>query len=242
MTTMLNDIEGLTPGEYVELYKLDLNPIGQDVIFRWSPSRQDGGSLWWQGYEYISRPVSITGLVRSGQEKPPEPMLVIGNLDGAGYALLNNYGDILNAKLTRTVTNVKYLDRTLDGDTNPSADSSSMFIPEIWLVGQLQESTPLDVKIRLNSPLDIIGKKLPARRALRNICGRTYRTWDAATGTFKYAAVNACPYVGSAYFTKDNAATADASKDDCSLDLEGCKPRFPGQNLPTWAFPALRKF
>ncbi len=240
MDDFLTSVEGLEPGDKVELFSLDLNPIGHAVVIRWTPSRQDGLSLWWKGEEYLSRPIQATGFKKSGQDKPPEPVLTISNIDQGGFALLNDYGELYGAILTRWTTFSKYLDKHLDGTTNPGANGSAAFLPEIWEVEQLSGSDPTMIQWRLRSSMDIRNKTLPNRRAYRDVCQREYRSWNGST--FDYSTVKSCPYAGSLYYKRDGTATSDPAEDACTYDLGGCELRFPDEPLPGWFFPGLQRF
>lgn len=240
MTDFLADVEGLDPGDIVHLYDLDLNPIGHNEHIYWTPSRQDGNSLWWKTKEYLSRPIMASGFKKSAVDKPAEPVLSVSNIDKGGYALLEEYDELLGAVLTRWTTFVHYLDKNLDGTVNPNANSSAAYLPEIWEVEQKVHGDPTVIQWRLTSPLDFRGKQLPNRRAYKDICTRHYRAWNGSS--FDYDSVNACPYSGSNYFKRDGTSTASAAEDDCTLDMAGCKLRFPNQSLPIWAFPGLRKY
>ena len=231
----------LAPGEEVDLYTIDLNPIGFNTVIRFTPSRPDGGSLWFGGKEYLSRPINITGFGRSADDAPPEPVLRVSNIDKLGNSLLMQYNDLLGAKVTRIVTYSMFLDKLPDGSNNPAADPTAMKLPEIWFIEQKTNNTPLIVSWRLKSALDLNGKRIPARLVLKDVCTRAYRVWDASTSTWVYPTKRACPYAGSAMFTRNNASTADPTQDVCPKNFEGCAKRFPGEALPGWFFPGVRR-
>jgi len=239
MDDFLASVQGLEPGEKVELFELDLNGAGYDVKIYWTPSRQDGLTLKWRGKDYVSRPIMFSGSKKSAQDKPSEPTLSVSNIDTGGYSLLEQYNELLGAKMTRWTTFTKFLDTFLDGTVNPNANGLATYLPEIWLIEQLSDSDPTVIQWRLKSPLDFRDKQLPGRRAYSGICTRNYRVWNGTS--FDYPAVKACPYAGSTYFKRDGTTTLAPALDECTFDLEGCNLRFPGQDLPGWFFPGLRR-
>lgn len=242
MSEILARSESLNPGELVELFIIDLNAIGFPFIFRFSPSAQLGASLWFGGNEYLPRAIQAAGFERTSNSAPPEPTLSVTNVDKGGNQLLNDYDDLLGAKVTRILTYKTFLDKIPEtGLTNPSADGTAMYIPEIWYVEQKEGSNKEAVRWRLRSILDLNGKMVPGRLVLKDVCMRQYRYYDATLGHFVYSPVNACPYAGSAYFKRDGTSTTDPTLDECTKDYKGCKLRYPVEALPTWAFPGVSK-
>lgn len=234
--------EGLDPGALIDLYIVDLSTIGIPVQLYFQSSSPLGTSLWFGGKEYVSRGIVISGFERSSQDVPPEPTLVISNVDKGGYALLETYGELLGAKITRLQTYDIFLDRLADGVTaNPQADSTAQHFPEIWYIEQKEGSDNEIIKWRLSSILDLRGKKVPNRLVLKDICQRNYRAYDAATGTFKYAPQCACPYADAKYFKRDGTVTTNPALDDCTKDFKGCALRYPNQPLPGWFFPGVSR-
>jgi lambda family phage minor tail protein L len=184
----------------------------------------------------------MAGVSRDSQNSPPQPTLSISNVDKVGTNLVDQYGDLLGAKVTKIKTYSKYLDvDPVTGLANPLSDPNAHYLPETWFIMQKQTMTEKVVQFRLKSAMDLDGLKIPARVILKNVCMHRYRVWNATTGAFDYPAKNACPYTGATYFTRDNAATADPSLDQCRKDLDACKARFGSAPLPTWAFPGANR-
>lgn len=234
-------VEGLRPGARVDLFTIDLNPIGFNVLLHFQQADALGGTVWFGGKEFQPRPIKITGFKRDSSEAPPEPLMTIANVDKGGYALLRDYGELLGAKVTRIRTLAQFLDKLPDGTANPSADSSAQFLPEIWYVEQKQSANRIQVQFRLRSILDLNGKKLPNRTILKDVCQREYRVWDATAGVFRYSPRRACPYTGTNYFKRDGTPTTNPAEDNCGKDPGSCKLRFGEQSLPGWFFPGIQR-
>lgn len=239
MTELLAITGSLSIEDEVELYQLDLNPIGFAVVHYFTPSSQSGASLWHDGNEYVPRPIQVKGFGKSSGESPPEPTIVMSNIDAGGTALVQEYDDLLGVKITRLITFGQFLDKLPNGDVNPNADPFATQIPEIWYIDQKTGDTPEAITWRLASALDLNGKKVPARLVLKDICLRTYRNWNGAS--FDYPLKNACPYADSTYFDKAGDVTVNPALDECTKDAVACKLRFPSEPLPGWFFPGVTR-
>jgi lambda family phage minor tail protein L len=113
--TVSQDVQKLEPGALVELYELDGAAVGADM-FRFH-GMTSVGSVWWQGNEYSPWPIRAQGFARTS-DRPPEPKLLVGNLDGSISALCMYYDDMVGAKVVRHRTFAKYLDK----ENFPGAD------------------------------------------------------------------------------------------------------------------------
>lgn len=235
--------ERLELGTSIDLYSIDLRDLGFPIVFNWTPSRQDGGSLWFGNTEYVSAAVEITGFEKSSESAPPEPVLSFSNVDKGGYAILKEYDDLLNAKVTRIHTWAHFLDKLPDGSDNPDADPKGHNIPEIWYIEQKDGSDPTMVRWRLSSSMDLKGKMVPARTMLKTVCRRRYRYWDAKNGAWVYNnSPAACPYSGPAMYDRNSTPVTDPLLDRCPKNPRGCGDRFGQRNkLPGWFFPGIQR-
>lgn len=238
----LAEVTSLSPSSEITLYLVDLNPAGYNKVFAFTPSDQIGNSIRFGGIEFLARPINITGLEKSSDDAPPEPTLAMGNVDKGGNALLLEYNDLLNAKVTRIVTFEHFLDKLPDGSDNPNKDASATMMPEIWYIEQKVGNTPEQITWKLRSVLDLSDRMIPARLVLKDICTRVYRSWDTRIGAWSYATENACPYAGVAMFDRFGQPTNDPTKDICPHNRSlGCVPRYPNDTLPGWFFPGAAR-
>ena len=234
-------IQSLTPGNRVHLYELDTTPIGFTDKLYFTPSGPDevGNDLVYNGITYSGAAIVAEGFAVTGKEKPPQPTITIGNAGGLGNALLNQYSDLVGAKITIITTYRKFL------DDQPTADPLAHYLPEIYYVEQKEEQNKEFVKWRLDSALSLHGKKIPRRLVLKNTCQHTYRRYDSSAGSFDYTNVS-CPYgqinAGNNYFKLDGTQTTLPQEDNCSKNLTACRLRFGSETLPAWFFPGVRRF
>jgi lambda family phage minor tail protein L len=235
--TILTDVNQLYVGEVVDLYELDMNPLGYSDVLYMTPSEKLGGVIVYGGHAYVARAIVMGGFERSSQSQPPEPTLTLANVDKGGNALLLTYENLIGAKVTRRRTLSKYLDNLPDGSPNPLASWADQFIPEIWYIEQKSEDNRQYVQWRLKSVLDLEGREIPRRRILKSFCERVYRVQDPnLPGTFKYPLRNACPYAGAQSWDRWGIPTS-MTYDECDKTHKGCALRFPTEGLPIWAFP-----
>lgn len=229
-------VQRLAVGTRVELYDVDLSPLGSATVLRYTPASQEDallGVLTWQGEEYSPLPISMEGLSISGKGSLPRPTLSMSNIFGEYNTLEDTYGRLEGAIVTRWSTFAEYLD---DGDT---PDPTAHLPVDQFYIDRLAERDDVIAKLELRTVIDVGDKKIPARQVLRNACTHVYRTHVSGT-TFDYTQAT-CPYVGTDYFDA-NDAVVGASLDKCSKRLSGCRLRFVDAPLPTRAFPAVGKY
>lgn len=230
-----NDIQKLEPGSRIELFELDLRPLGQD-IWRFHAHTQ-AGAIIWQGNEYTAWPIEATGFALTGEGQQPTPTLSVGNVNGSISALCYRLDDLVGAKLIRHVTLVDYLDAANFPEGNPNASDDELPVT-IWFIEQKTSEDKNTVVFALKTALDLNGQQLPGRQIIANTCswllidrsvGGGYR------GTF-------CGYTGAAMFDKEGNAVRDPTRDVCGGHLSDCKKRF-GQWQPInfGGFPSADK-
>jgi lambda family phage minor tail protein L len=230
-------VQKFTPGNRVELFDVDLNPIGSNTILRYFPSvdeAQANGHVTWRTHNYLPMPIELTGLDVSGRGTLPRPKVTMSNIIGEFNTLEATYGRFEGVKVTRWVTYDVYL------DASPDADPNAYFPVDVFYVDRVSKRDDVMVELELRTAVDVGGKLLPGRQVLRNTCTHTYRRWVSGT-TFDYTRAT-CPYVGTDYFD-DAGNVVVAQFDKCSKALDsGCRMRFGTAPLPTRAFPGVRSY
>lgn len=213
--------------------------VGQTASYATMPTPyvppMTSGRVVFQGVTYEPVPVDIEGLEWKGRGTAPRPKLRVSNVGGLLTTLLTTYGDMVGARVTRTMTFRKYL------DDQPTA-SNSRAEQDIWKVERKAVHNAQMIEWELASALDQEGRMIPGRTMMRDYCQQIYRRMNTDNTAFDYTNVT-CPYTGSTYFTATNQPTTDMALDKCSKLLTGCRLRFPGDAvLPTWAFPGMDKY
>lgn len=224
-------LQSLKPGAPIELYVLDLNPIGVAETYYFSPQNDNGVELVWGGQTYTYAAISITG-VEAGVDGVPEPRLSLPNVDKFASAIVLANQDLVGAKVTRIRTFADFL------DGEPLADGNSFLSQDTFRVFQKMRLNKVYAEFALRPLYSLEGRTLPGRVCLKSVCMHRYR--DGSSGTFDYSKAT-CPHVGAGKFTADGTATSVVAEDVCGKRLSDCILRFAGAPLPTRAFPGMSR-
>lgn len=223
-----SDIQSLAPGSVVDLFELDMTAIGGTVLYFHAGKNNLLSDIVWGGVAYAAFPIVADGFEASGTGRMPRPTVRVANVTGLISAMLRDFDDLVGCRVTRRRTLAKYLDAVnFPGGTNPSADSTQEFPPEVWFIDRKSVETKMMVEFELAASWDVQGVLLPRRQAIANTCGWRYRSAD-------------CGYAGGPVADNNDSPTGDISKDVCGKRLTSCKLRF-GEFavLPFGAFPAV---
>lgn len=210
----------------VELYVLDVTPLGGST-FRFAPQVNElGAAIVWQGQTYEAFPIQASGFEQRASGPFPRPTLVASNVLGTLGTLIRQYDNLRGAKLTRKRTMARFLDAVNFAGGNALADPLAAYPDDIWFVDECTARNRLAISWVLRNPLDYDGVMLPARVVHPNHCPWAYRGSD-------------CGYTGGAVAKLDNTPTAVLGEDQCSKSLAGCKLRFGSAPLPFGGFPGV---
>lgn len=225
-----SDMQSLSPGAIVELFELDLNPIGTAEIYRFHAGVNElGNDVVWDGVTYTRFPVKADGFARNGQGAIPRPKIGLANVTGLMGAAARQNDDLVGAKLTRTRTLVKYLDAVNFADGNPTADPNQYLDHEIWFIDRKSHEGKIFVEFELAAAFDVAGVMLPKRQCIQNVC--QWLTIGGYRGPY-------CGYTGGPVANRNDEPVTTLAEDKCSGRLNACKMRF-GQfsPLPFGSFP-----
>jgi len=226
--SIYEEIQTLTPGQYVELFELDLGAQGGDV-YRFHGYTQVG-PIHWQGQEFSPWPIKVDGMGMTGEGQQNSPTLSVGNVSGLVTALCRLYDDLIDARLVRHRTLGRFLDAANFAEGNPEADPAEHFVDDVYSIDQKQMADDVQAVFVLKSPLIASDRKLPGRQVVANCC-----QWLTVGG---YRGVY-CGYTGSGYFNDKDVAVGDPAQDLCSGTLTGCRLRFGANNpLRYGSFPS----
>ena len=216
----------LTQSAPVELFELDVTPLG-GAVFRFAAQLNElRAAIVWQGQTFQPLPIRAEGFEQRATGPFARPTLSCSNTLGTLGPLIRDYNNLRGAKLTRRRTMARYLDAANFAAGNAQADPLAEFEPELWLIDQCTGRNRHTVAWELRSPLDFQGVQLPSRVVQGNYCPWRYRS-------------SSCGYTGGAVAKADDTPTAVLGEDKCSKRLSGCKLRFPGQALPFGGFPGV---
>jgi lambda family phage minor tail protein L len=193
---------------------LDLQPTAILELFRIYPDRINrptlflgfhGGSIFneslnWQGVQYLPLAIESEGFNILADGTLPRPKIRIANRNFIITNLLQNFKDLINAKVIRKRVSVKYLDDSNFEGGNPFgvADPKAELANETWLMGRKVLEDKIFVEFELNSPLDLESFSVNSRGITAKFCYWQYRG-------------EGCRYMGHPIERDDGRAFLDAS-------------------------------
>jgi lambda family phage minor tail protein L len=205
----------------IELFDLDLSPIGTNSVLRFCNESNGAGSVVWRGFTYSPVAIQCTGFEYNGKGQLPIPQLTIGNTLGAITSLMLFYGDLVGSKITRH----RVFANDLDG--MPGANPNNQFEDDIYFIDRKVSEDKLSVVFSLASALDLEGFNLPSRVITSNACTWLYRGAE-------------CGYTGPPVADLANNPTTSPLLDNCGKQLSSCKLRFGAFGvLPFGGFPGV---
>lgn len=221
-TPIASELQKLAPDAIIELFVLDLSPLGGGLYYFHAGTNQLTQPIVWQGITYSPLPIMVEGFNYEGSGALPRPKLKIANVTKIVSAFVVNYDDLVGAKITRHRTFAKFL------DGQPGANPNIYFPAEHWYVDRKTNENKLLIEWELSSPFDTEGVMIPARIVVPGTCSWKYRG-------------DGCGYTGTAYFKTDDTPTADVNEDSCGKKFASCKKRF-GNILPFGGFPGVKGY
>jgi lambda family phage minor tail protein L len=156
--TVNQHIQSWATDPIVELYELDLAPIGQTTVYRFTPMVKESlAVVQFGGQTWQPLPIQGDGFQYSNKDAPAKPTLTIGNLNKTMLTAVLSYGDLVGAKLTRYRTFRRFL-------TDGSSPDSAAYLPkDIFFVERKLSHNRNFIQWQLTSALDKMGTKLPKR-------------------------------------------------------------------------------
>lgn len=209
------EIQRLNPSAIISLYELS-NYSDSNDVFHFT----NIGNVNWNGKTYQALPVESDGWEFSSKGTLPRPKIRISNVGGLTSILLNQYNDLIGAKLTRRRTLARYLMNSSLGNEE--------FPPDIYTVSRKVSENKKVVEFELTSVLDMEDSYLPRRIVLSNFCSWQYRSSE-------------CSYTGGAVADVSDVPTTDLTQDRCGKRLNSCKLRFGSGALPFGSFPGVTR-
>lgn len=163
MSTVREQLAKPFVGNLVELYTIDLTPIGGGQVYRFTPSSST--PVQFNTLEYTPFPIQISGQSRDMNNAPGRVDLSISNINNVLRAHIVSLGDIVGARVTHIRTFENFLDGQPDGGTNQS------FPIMRYTVFQKKIFNKTSVAWVLTTELDRPDLMLPRRQCLKSDVG-----------------------------------------------------------------------
>jgi lambda family phage minor tail protein L len=168
LTSALQDV---SPSAVIELFQLILNikqhGLLQTLYFHAGTNQLDTNVIW-QGNTYAAIPIEADGFEWDGQGSLPRPKIRIANILGTITNLILSLPDGLEgARVVRIRTLARFLDAAnFPSNTNPEADPTASWEPEIYYVDRKSSETRVAVEYELASAFDLVGVRVPKRQCV----------------------------------------------------------------------------
>ena len=172
MTSTINK-ETLKPATYplIELFELDTRycDATNGLVYYFTPmtdyigphTGQPEDYVKYGGVVYTPFPIQSKGWEYTFDGAPPKPKLVVSNVTKFLQAAVNQLGDLVGAKVTRTRTFMNFLDGEAD------ADSGQHFPRDIFYIDQKMAHNKSVIEWALISSVERGGVQLPLRQILQ---------------------------------------------------------------------------
>lgn len=148
---------------YIELYDIDLTPIGGGIVLHLTNNSYTDQAIYWQGNEYTPIAMKVEGFeYNSTTSAPAQPTITISNVGGIITAYVAAYRGLRNAVFTRWRTWKEFLDG--EAEENPSAH----FPPDRFLFSQKLYESEDAIQWQLKTPLERPNTRLPLRQVLKD--------------------------------------------------------------------------
>lgn len=161
-TTIAQELATMNPSPYWEGYIIDLTVFGS-VIFNLTSSSDAAVGFGAYG-TFIPFPIKGTNFEVTS-DQPPRPKLVVSNATKYLQPYVQQYNDLVRAKVTRIRTLAKYLD-------NGSQPDYTQHLPlEVFYIEQKTKMNKATIEFDLAQALDLPFVKLPNAQVLRDQTG-----------------------------------------------------------------------
>lgn len=215
-------------GAFIDLFEVDLQPFGGDVLRFHSGTNGYFGDVIWRGLAYPAYPIAVEGFELKNEGTYARPTMAVANISGLIYGINHDFNDLYGVVVTRRQVPVKYLDAVNFPNGNPDANPTMEAVSR-YVVEGLTEETFEQVTYELATPVDCDNAIIPARTILADVCQWQYR----GTG---------CNYDGPPVADERDNPTTDPAKDKCSHRRSGCRFRYPRpEPMPISSFPGSQK-
>lgn len=226
MSKLYAQVQKLDVGELVDLYEIDLTPLGGELLL--FHGYMQIGPILFAGKEYQAWPIVIEGVEQTSEGPQPSPTLAVSNigsdvngdaLPGIVSALCIQYQDMVGAFVTMRRTLGRFLDAANFPQGNPEADPSQQYPAQRWRIEQKLSEDSSVVTLQLANALDAEGRRIPDLTVQVSVCAWTRK--GGYRGPY-------CGYAGAAMFDMDDNPTTDPAKDKCPGRLSSCRLRQSG--------------
>lgn len=215
-------------GAMLDLYEVDLQAFGGDVLRFHSGTNGYFNDVIWQGRAYSAYPIAVEGFETKSEGTYSRPTMKVANITGLITGINHDFEDALGAVVTRRQVLVKHLDVVNFPNGSSNADPTMEAVSR-YVIEEMAEETFETVTYNLTTPVDCDNAIIPARTILADVCQWVYRG-------------DGCGYSGGPVADEKDNPTSDMARDKCSKHRSGCRLRFAKPSaLPYGGYPGSAK-
>lgn len=225
---MLQALSSAAQDVLIDLWELDLRPIGGQVHRFCNHVNELSGAVLWQGQEYEGYPIQADGFELTGQGAGNRPKITVANVFGLITGAAADHGQLVGALVVRRQVLARFLDAGNFAAGNPNADPLQEVVSK-YLIERMASLTAETAVFELAAPSEADGSVIPARVMLADFCPFAYRGEE-------------CGYGGRPVADRFGMPTDDPAKDACGGRLLDCQARFGATAaLPFGGFVGIDK-
>lgn len=176
--TISQDLNSMNPSPYWCGYIIDLNPCGINQVFRLSASTDYTVGFGSYG-TFIPFPIQATGFENTGGQAP-QPVLTISNATKVIQPYVQQYNDLVRAKVTRIRTLTKYL------DSGSSPDDTQHMPVDVYYIEQKTKHDKFTFTFKLANALDLPFVKLPLSQVLKDDTGNAHNLYAPGLSSVRF--------------------------------------------------------
>lgn len=195
----------------LDLWELDLTPLGGERFFLCNQVNELGKPVVWQGREYTPYPVQAQDYQTNSKGPAGRPTLTVANLFGLVTGMAEELQSAAGAVVVRRIVYARFLDEVNFAAGNPHADPEQEAVAR-YIIEQLAEMTAAAATFVLAAPTETEGLLFPGRIMLADICPWRYRSAE-------------CGYHGAPVADVYGKPTSDPRRDNCGNCPAGCRLR-----------------
>lgn len=163
-TTIKEQIVKPNVGAFVDLFHIDMTPVGVNLHFYFTPSSRT--PIAFGGETYNPFPIAISGKDTNSNGAPGRVTLMVDNITQMVASALISYGDMVGGHVTYLRTFENFLDGKADGGTSQS------FPVQRYIILQKASFSQQSIEFVLGTELDRPGLMLPRRQCLKTNVGK----------------------------------------------------------------------
>ena len=185
---MLQALSAAQQDVLVDLWQVDLRPLGGRIFYFCNQVNERGTAVVWQGQAYEPYPIKADGFESTSQGAGNRPTLTVSNLLGLITGAADQFGQLVGVQVVRRQTYAKFLDAVnFQSGRNPTADPMQEVVGK-YLVERMTALNAETATFELAAPSESDGSYYAGKYLLLAVSRRRMRLYGACgCRPFRYA-------------------------------------------------------